>query len=171
MPARRFIKNNPEELAAYLKSLASGLVVFDGRSGAGKTPLAADMAKRLGCKSADADRCFLDHQRRMFVGALRLDEMRTSLNASLATSPLVLFSAVCARQAVEMAKLSATAFIWVEHASLVRLDSAEGQFDDYDDDAAPPGIHQVHDEIEAYISAYNARRRLDQIVYLNAYDD
>jgi hypothetical protein len=68
------------------------------------------------------------------------------------------------------AKLSATAFIWVEHASPVRLDSAEGQFDDYDDDAAPPGIHEVHDEVEAYISAYNARRRLDQIVYLNAYD-
>ncbi len=52
----------------------------------------------------------------------------------------------------------------------MRLDSAEGQFDDYDDDAAPPGIHKVHDEVEAYISAYNARRRLDQIVYLNAYD-
>ena len=128
------------------------------------------MAKRLGCKCADADRCFLDHQRGMFVGALRFEEMQSSLNASLAISPLVMFSTVCARQAVEMAKLSATAVIWVVHASLVRLDSAEGQFDDYDDDAAPPGIHKVHDEVEAYISAYNARRRLDQIVYLNAYD-
>jgi len=27
MPARRFIKNDPEELAAYIKSLATGLVV------------------------------------------------------------------------------------------------------------------------------------------------
>src|SRR5260370_36461869 len=105
MQAGGLIKNDPEELAAYIKSLASGLVVFDGRSGAGKPPLATDMAKRLGCKCADADRCFLDHQRGMFVGALRLDEMQSSLNASLAISPLVMFSTVCARQAVEMAKL------------------------------------------------------------------
>ncbi len=104
MPARRFIKNDPEELAAYIKSLASGLVVFDGRSGAGKTPLAADTAKRLGCKCADADRCFLDHQKGMFFGALRFDEMQSSLNASLATSPLVMFSTVCARQAIETAR-------------------------------------------------------------------
>src|SRR5260370_40270845 len=111
MPARRFIKNDPEELAAYIKSLATRLVVFDGRSGAGKTPLAADMAKRLGCNSADADRCFLDHQRGMFVGALRLDEMLRPLNPILATSPLVPFSTLCARQTVEMAKVTATAFI------------------------------------------------------------
>src|SRR5260370_18483622 len=101
MQAGGLIKNDPEELAAYIKLLASGLVVFDGRSGAGKTALAADIAKRLGCKSADADRCFLDHQKGMFVGALRLEDMRSSLNASLATSPLVLFSTSSPRHAIE----------------------------------------------------------------------
>ncbi|HEX9556492.1 MAG TPA: hypothetical protein VF991_08360, partial [Reyranella sp.] len=105
--------NNPHKLAIFIKSLGRGLVVFDGRSGSGKTYLADDMARCLGCTSADADRDFLDHQRRTFIKALRLDEMRNSLTASLASSPLVMFSTVCARQAVELARVSAAAFIWV----------------------------------------------------------
>ena len=52
MATRRFIKANPEELAIYIKSLARGLVVFDGRPGSGKTYLAEKMARRVGCASA-----------------------------------------------------------------------------------------------------------------------
>jgi hypothetical protein len=43
MATRRFIKGQPEELAAHIKSLGRGLVVFDGRPGSGKTYLADDM--------------------------------------------------------------------------------------------------------------------------------
>jgi hypothetical protein len=91
------------------------------------------MARRIGCKSADADRDFLDHNRGMFIGALRFAEIRSLLTASLASSPLVMFSTVCARQAIEAAKLSAAAFIWVEKTSLVLIDIVERDFDDYDD--------------------------------------
>lgn len=111
MASRRFIKGQPEELAAHIKSLGRGLVVFDGRPGSGKTYLADDMARRIGCKSADADRDFLDHNRGTFIGALRFAEIRSLLTASLASSPLVLYSTVCARQAIEAAKLTAAAFI------------------------------------------------------------
>ena len=170
MPARRFIKSDPEELAAYIGSLNRGLVVFDGRPGSGKTYLAEAMALRLRCKAADADHRFLDPDKGMFVGALRLDQMRNWINASFSTSPLVLLSTVCARKAIELAKLSATAFIWVEQASLARLDRAEDEFDHYDDDAAPLGTSKLRDEVEAYITTYDARRRIDQIVYFNARD-
>jgi hypothetical protein len=133
MATRRFIKGQPEELAAHIKSLGRGLVVFDGRPGSGKTYLADDMARRIGCKSADADRDFLDHDKGTFIGALRLDDMRRSLTDSLARSPLVMFSTVCARQAIEAAKLSTAAFIWVEKTSLVLIGNVERDFDDYDD--------------------------------------
>ena len=56
MATRHFIRNKPEELAAHIQSLGRGLVVFDGRPGSGKTHLANAMARRIGGKSADADR-------------------------------------------------------------------------------------------------------------------
>jgi hypothetical protein len=169
MPARYFIKNR-EELAAYIKSVGRGLVVFDGRPGSGKTYLADDMARRTGCKSADADRDFLDHDKGKFVGALRLDDMRSSLTASLASSPLVMYSTVCARQAIVASGLSAAAFIWVEKASLALIGNVQRDFDDYDDYRDEPSQHVLYAEVEAYIAAYDARRRLDQVVYVNAYE-
>jgi hypothetical protein len=170
MAKRRFIKNKPEELVDYIKSLGRGLVAFDGRPGSGKTHLAEEMARRIGCKSADADRNFLDSDKGKFVGALRLDEMRSSLTASLASAPLVMFSTVCARQAIELAKLSAAAFIWVEKSSLVLIDNMERDFDEYDDYKDDTSQHVLYAEVEAYIAAYDARRRLDQVVYVNAYE-
>ena len=71
MPTRRFVKNDPEELAAYIKSLASGLVVFDGRMQAGKTPLAKDMAKLVPCAAFDVDD-FVVPLKGRYVHALRL---------------------------------------------------------------------------------------------------
>jgi hypothetical protein len=149
MATRRFIKGQPEELAAHIKSLGRGLVVFDGRPGSRKTYLADDMARRIGCKSADADRDFLDHDKGTFIGALRLDEMQRSLTDSLARSPLILFSTVCARQAIELARLSAAAFIWVEQMSLMFVHEAERHFE-YDDLRWPLGIDPLHDEVETY---------------------
>jgi hypothetical protein len=169
MATRHFIRNKPEELAAHIQSLGRGLVVFDGRPGSGKTHLANAMARRIGGKSADADRDFLDHDRGMFVGALRLDEMRSSLADSLSKSPLVLFSTVCARQAIELAKISVAAFIWVEQMSLMLVNEAERHFE-YDDFKWPRGVDPLHDEVETYIAAYDARNRLDQVVYVNAYE-
>jgi hypothetical protein len=160
MPAQCFIKNDPEKLAAYIKSRVSGLVVFDGRPGAGKTYLANDMAQRLGCKSADADRDFLDLDRGMFFEALRLDEMRSSLNASLVLSPLVLLSTILARRVVERLEIAAAAFVWVE------------SLDDYDD---PPeaivGIKptKLRAEVATYMEAYKARDRAD-VLYVNAWE-
>ena len=106
----------------------------------------------------------------MFIGALRFAEIRSLLTASLASSPLVLFSTVCARQAIEAAKLSAAAFIWVEKTSLVLIDIVERDFDDYDDYQDEPGQHVLYAEVEAYLAAYDARRRVDQVVYVNAYE-
>ena len=51
-PMLRFIKNDPEELAAYVMSLERGLVVFDGRPTAGKTYLATAIGKRFPCAAA-----------------------------------------------------------------------------------------------------------------------
>jgi hypothetical protein len=43
----RFIENDQEELADYVRSQKEGLIVFDGRMGNGKTYLASEMAKRV----------------------------------------------------------------------------------------------------------------------------
>jgi predicted ATPase len=64
----RFIEDDPDELAKYITSLGRGLVVFDGRPGAGKTHLARDVAKRVQCNSVDAD-AFLIRDQKEFLGA------------------------------------------------------------------------------------------------------
>ena len=78
----QFIKNDPEKLADYIAAIGRGLIAFDGRPSAGKTPLARDMARRLGCTAVDADK-FLEQQQGAFVEKLRIADMRRTRAGSL----------------------------------------------------------------------------------------
>jgi hypothetical protein len=116
----RFIENDPEALAAYVRSVERGLIIFDGRPTAGKTYLARSTSKQIQCNWVDTDE-FLIKNQKQFLGALRLDALRNHVEASLAATPLVLLSGVCGRQVIERAQLTAAAFVWVEKSSLACL--------------------------------------------------
>jgi hypothetical protein len=163
----RFIENDPDELAAYVRSQEKGLIVFDGRTGNGKSYLASEMAKLVPCTSVDADE-FLIRKTSKFVRALKLDELRDRIEAGFATSPLVVLSSVCGRQVVEKAMLPAGAFVWIERTSLTCL--AIDRRDFAGDHNADAPDDEARGEIEAYIKTYNARGRPD-LVYLNAPPD
>lgn len=161
----RFIKNNPAELAKYIAGIGRGLVAFDGRPTAGKTPLAVEMASRVGCTAVDADK-FLVKNQGVFVDALRIDDMRHAIEAG---GPLVLLSGLCAQRVLERLGMIAAAVIWVESASLLRLDQMCRDFYEYDEgDVDAPDDLPAYKEVEAYIETYDPRRRCD-VVYLNAY--
>ena len=162
----QFIENDPTLLSAYIASASSGLIVFDGRPTAGKTYVAREMANRLHGTAVDADD-FLDRDRGMFLGALRIDELRRAIETA---TPPVLLSSVCGRQVAERLGLPVRAFIWVEQASPVRLDQIRRDYFDYDDNADAECSHPLHRDVEAYIAACDARRTPD-IVYFNARDD
>jgi hypothetical protein len=112
----RFIKDDPDELAEYVVGIGRGLVAFDGRPTAGKTPLARDIAKRVGCTAVDADKFlpvvtdddFEQRRKGSFVEALRIDVMRRAVEAG---GPLVLLSGVCARQVIERLQAPAAAVV------------------------------------------------------------
>jgi hypothetical protein len=162
----RFIKNDPVELAEYIAGIGRGLIAFDGRPTAGKTPLALEMASRVGCTAVDAD-SFLVKDQGVFVDALRFDDMRDAIEAG---GPLVLLSGVCAHHVLERLGTPAAAVVWVESASLLRLDQIRRDFYEYDEgDMEAPSDLPAYKEVKAYIDAYDARRRCD-VVYLNAYE-
>jgi hypothetical protein len=172
----RFIKDDPDELADYIAGIGRGLVAFDGRCTAGKTPLARDMARRVGCTALDVDRFhpavtdddFVERRKLPFVEALRIDDLRRAIEAG---GPLVLLSGICAWHVIERLQMPAAAVVWVELASLSRLDQMCRTFFDYDEGAGvPPSKHSIHVEVQVYIDAYDARRRPD-VIYLNAYID
>jgi hypothetical protein len=156
------IENDPEKLTNYIRSIGRGLIVFDGRSGAGKTPLAEDIAKRMQMRGIDADPFVRENEDDIFVGALNLNELRARINASLASSPLVLLSTIMGRQVVEQLSIPAAAFVWVE------------SIDDYRD---PPEVvvmvgvkvPPLRAAVQGYMRTYNARDRAD-ILYVNAFD-
>jgi len=157
----RFIKSKPEELATYIGSLGRGLIVFDGRPLAGKSHL----ARTLGCTFVDADD-FLDRKTGKFLAALRIDELRRAIEAG---APLVLLSSVCARQVIERLGLPVAAIVWIEQASLVRLDQMRRDFYDHDENADSIEEDPFYEEVETYIASYDARRRPDVVVYFNAW--
>lgn len=165
----QIIENDPTKLAAYIAGIGRGLIAFDGRPIAGKTHLARDMAQRVGCTAVDVDKFLVpaaDNPKQMFVGALRIADLRRRIEES---GPLVLLSGLCARQVVEALGLTAAAFVWVERASLLRLGQIRRDFFEFDDGADATSEHPVYEEVEAYIAACDARRRPD-VIYLNAYD-
>jgi adenylate kinase family enzyme len=164
----RFIKNNLDELAAYITSLDTGLILFDGRPLAGKTTLAKDMAKRIRCGVIDGD--FIIRDQKRFVGALEVEALRERIEASLAATPLVVLSTVCAREVATKVDVGSTAWLWIERTSPTQQDIAVRDFaDDYDADQ-PLAEDSLRQEVEAYIKAHDARGRADK-VYINAPSD
>jgi hypothetical protein len=160
----QFIENDRGLLVTHIATLGDGLVAFDGRSGAGKSYLARTTAKRLGCTFVDGDD-YLVGDKGMFVGAIRIDDLRRAIE--LATASTVLLATVCARHVVDRVGLPIVAMIWVEQASLVRLDQIRRDYFDYDENADTGRRHPLYKEVEAYIAACDARRTPD-VVYLNA---
>jgi hypothetical protein len=165
----RFIKNDPDELAEYLASIGRGLVVFDGWSTAGKSPLAQEMAKRLSCcsvvdenypKATDDD--FADTK-----GQLRIDIMRREIDDG---GSLVLLPVKCARQVLEQLQRPPAAVVWVQRAWLSEFDKMCRDFFKHDYGANLPLGPEVVHEIERYIAKYNAKRCAD-VIYLNAWGD
>jgi hypothetical protein len=72
---------------------------------------------------------------------------------------------------IERLQMPAAAVVWVELASLSRLDQMCRTFFDYDEGAGvPPPERSIHVDVQAYIDAYDARRRPD-VIYMNAYMD
>jgi hypothetical protein len=101
----RFIKNDPAELAAYIRSLQRGLVVFDGQMGVGKNHMAEVVGERVPCDWLDADDCVVPLKRK-YVGALKAHVLRDCIEKNFVTSPLVVLAGLCGRQVVKRAKLS-----------------------------------------------------------------
>jgi hypothetical protein len=171
----RFIKDDPDELAAFIEGIGRGLIAFDGRPAAGKTPLAREMAKRLACSAVDVDVFlplvddpdFAATKNSHFVDKLRIDNLRFTVKAS---GPLVLMSGVFARQVVERLQITAAAFVWVECASLSRLDQMIRYFFEYDEGALHfPSKHRLYPDVQTYIDTYDARR--PDVIYMNAFAD
>jgi hypothetical protein len=167
----RWIDNDPDELAGYVESLGSGLVVFDGRDGDGKTFMARQMQRRLAsCKAIDADCCFLVPEQQQFVGALLLEPMRLCIEAHLVRTPLVVLSTVCAREVVEKAGLLPRAFVWIEGLDADDHPAAKAWYAE-DRGANPPTIGDERrgpllDELETYVETFKPRERPD-VVYVN----
>jgi hypothetical protein len=160
------IANDSTVLSIYAAITAlDGLIVFDGRLNAGKTYIAQEMARKLGGTAVDADD-YLERDLGMFLGALRIHELRRALEDS---KPPVLFSSVCARQVIEKLGLRPAGIVWVEQVSVQRLEQARRDFA-LDDTADLPEQSPLHKEVQAYIAAYDARMRPDVVVYLNARD-
>ena len=90
-------QERPRSTTAHIESLGQGLILFDGRPSAGKTTLAKAMAARIRCGVVDGDDFIVRDQRR-FVCALKTDALRERIEASLAATPLVMLSTVCARE-------------------------------------------------------------------------
>ena len=160
-----FIVNDPTALATYVAGLGTGLVVFDGRPTAGKTYMAREIAHRLRGTAVDGD-AFLIRDQGKFIEALRFDELRAALEAA---TPPVLLSTACGRQVALRLDMPVAPFIWIEHASLIRLDQATRDFHDYDEYADSAEAGPLYREVEAYLTETNARKRSD-VVYFNARD-
>ena len=79
-------------LVANLPALA--VVGIDGWTGVGKTTLATNLAKTVAGRCLDLD-AFLERDRKHYVGAIRLDDLRSSLTHS--DRPLFV-SGVCLRE-------------------------------------------------------------------------
>jgi hypothetical protein len=162
----QFIKNDLAALADYIVAFGRGLIMFDGRPGGGKTHLANDMAKRVRCSVVDGDD-FVVRKQGQFVGALKVEALRERIEANLAASPPVLLSTVCARDVAAKVGVQAASVVWIERTSLPQLDIAVRDFaDDYDADE-PLDDDTLRQEVEAYITAHDARGRAD-VVYFNA---
>src|SRR5260370_18295643 len=118
----RFIKDDPDELAVFIEDIGRGLIAFDGRPAAGKSPLAREMAKRLTCTAVDVDDFFpkVDDadfaatRNRHFVAMLRIATLRLTVKAG---GPLALMSGVLARQVLERLQITPAAFVQVQRAS------------------------------------------------------
>lgn len=167
MASPRFIMNNPDELAAYIRALQRGLVLFDGRMQVGKTPLARTMAKLVPCAAVDVDDS-LDRDKGRFVEALRLEELRRCIQQSFASSPIVVMSGVCAQAVVARLGMTVSARVWVERTSEACLEVDARDFED--DHLRDTSLCPPYPEIEAYIKAHDARRKVDAI-YMNAYPE
>ena len=168
MPARRFIKNDPQELAEYLSAIGRGLVAFDGWPAAGKSTLAMEMASRVGGavvdenypKISDAD--FLEKK-----GQLRIDEMRRDIDAG---GTLVFLPIVCARQVLEQLQMSATAAVWVHWAGHCDLDWLGRYFFDLDDPGPNLGKgSRLKAECQSYVDSHHQPKRSADVIYLNAF--
>ena len=123
------------------------------------------MAKDLNGSAVDADD-YPEGDRGLFLDALRIDELRRALEGA---KPPVLFSSVCARQVIEKLGLATALVIWVEQVPAPRLEQARRDFAS-DDNAGMARPSSRHQEVEAYIAAYDARMRPDVVVYLTARD-
>lgn len=110
------IANDPAALASSLAGL-TGLIVFDGCDGVGKTTLAIDVASRLGCEHVDGD-AHLDKKLGMYVGALRTEELRSAIVLALAKSPVAILHCVCAREVVARLELLPSAYVYVQRISM-----------------------------------------------------
>jgi hypothetical protein len=139
--------------------------------------MAREMARRLRCTYLDSDSFhpavtdddFIQARKRLFADALRIDEMRRAVETG---GPLVLLSGICARQVIARLQLPAAAFVWIQHASLTRMEQMCRDFLDYDEDAGVPiNKHSIHQDVQAYIDSNDDPRRQADVIYMNAWGD
>ena len=105
------IYERPGDLADHLQTLPSQTVIgIDGLTGVGKTTLASSLAVALEGSTLDLD-AFLDHDRKCFVEALKISDLRSALTS--AVRPLFL-SGICLREALALVGYTASCHVYVK---------------------------------------------------------
>lgn len=170
MDKERIELRSVPDLQRRIADVPAGLVTFDGAPHAGKTWLAREMGRALGCPAIDLD-CYLNRQQGAFIDALRITELTCSIDKARARSAIVLLSGICMLRVLDMAKLHAALSIYVQRLSpmgipndLDTTDAENGK--PFDDD---PDIPSLFKEIHIYHADYRPLANAD-IVYRRTAD-
>ena len=103
---------DPDAFARHVRANLPrvSVVGIDGWTGVGKTTLATNLAKAAGGQCLDLDE-FLERDRKRYVGAIRLDELRSSLSTS--ARPLFI-SGICIREVLTEVGLTPDLNVYVK---------------------------------------------------------
>ena len=112
------VEDSPEALAKLITERRARLVAIDGSDGVGKTTLARSIAKLINATAIDLD-SYVNKNQGAFVAALRIDELKQTLEAAFLLGRPAIVSSICIRDALCRAGYHTDLAIYVEKRSPV----------------------------------------------------